>query len=310
MPPDSAIRRVTFAGLGQMGEALHALAVRGGYEVVGVDPRRAGELLAGRPVVGQLDDAPPADCLCLCLPGPVEYLAAVDWIAGLALPRRPHTLVNLTTVGPAATAEAMRTLEDRCPEVLHAECLMTGGVRRAREGACTLLYGSSCGPPPAGLRDLLTVLGGHVVLCADPVEAATAKLVNNVAAVAVALGTLEALGFGASAGLSVDLMFEVLRHGTAASYPLENTVHRAVVEGDLQTGFATRLALKDMLLALDAGRALGREMPYTEQAIVALQRAVAAGSWDASFATAALCPELAQAGPATAVGAEPHGAPA
>ena len=157
MAADRVIHNVTFAGLGQMGSALLGLAMRAGYTVAGADPRRSGDLLDRTRFVSHLDDTPMSDCLCLCLPGPAEYLAAIDWVAQRPIARRPHTLINLTTVGPAATAEATRTLERHCPEVWHAECPLTGGVRQASEGGtCSM---DSPRPTVCEPKVLLGVLG-------------------------------------------------------------------------------------------------------------------------------------------------------
>jgi 3-hydroxyisobutyrate dehydrogenase-like beta-hydroxyacid dehydrogenase len=163
---------------------------------------------------------------------------------------------------------------------------VTGGVLQARAGAIALLYGSRLGAPGQHLRRLLESVATHITVCAGPREAAIAKLVNNVAAVLTAAVTLEAVNFGLQAGLSREAVFDVLQRGTADSHILRNSLRRALLEGDSYTGFATRLALKDLELALTVAEEAGTRLPYTEAAASQLTDSMIEGDDDLSFAAA------------------------
>jgi 3-hydroxyisobutyrate dehydrogenase len=113
--------------------------------------------------------------------------------------------------------------------------------------------------------------------------ASIAKLSNNIAAICNALGTLEALRFGVASGLETAQLFHVLEHGTASSYVLGSAVRRAVLEGDINTGFAMRLAVKDLRLAAAWADRIGIELPYTAEALRELEAGVEAELGDLAF---------------------------
>jgi 3-hydroxyisobutyrate dehydrogenase len=276
------IAEVCMVGLGRMGAGLAALLTRAGFEVTGVDPAGDGAELRR---LAQLDRR--TDAVCVSVPGPGELVDVVDELLRFDRTQRPRYLVNFTTVGPECAVMLDERLAREAPELLYAECPLTGGVPRLRNHECCTLFGSRAGEPDPELQRLLDAVARRVFVLADVGAAATAKLVNNVAAVSAGLATLEALRIGVRAGLEAGQLFEVLEAGTGDSYILRNSLTRAVLKKDLETGFSTRLALKDMRLA--KGLAAGEEVeaPYVELAAAELERQLRRSLGDCSFAAGA-----------------------
>lgn len=275
------VERVLFIGLGQMGRELSANLSRAGYRVTGVDPSPAARESSSVPTVASLHDAPPADVVCASVPGPDDVEEIARWC--LETESRPRALVNLSTIGPRASERVERRLGGR---VGYAECPVTGGVLRTRERRISILVGCADDELRRQLRPLLAAMAENVIDVGSCRDASLAKLANNIAVVNNALGTLEALEFGHRAGLSLETLFAVLDKGTAASYALSSTLRRPLLEGDFETGFALRLALKDMRLALE--QADGVDMPRTARAVEEMERGVARGWGDRVFPVLAL----------------------
>ena len=265
-----------FVGLGQMGGALSANLARAGYDVTGVDPSARARESSGVPAVATLDDAPPCEAVCASVPGPAELDGVARWCLEASSP--PAALVNLSTIGPRAAEAVERRLLGR---VGYAECPVTGGVLRARQRRISILVGCAGDELRGLIAPLLVAMAESVIDVGSCRDASIAKLANNIAAVNNALGTLEALAFGVHAGLGLETLFDVLDHGTAASYVLSSTLRRPLLDGDFDTGFALRLALKDMRLALEQAPDL--DLPRTAQAAADMELGMQRGWEDRVF---------------------------
>lgn len=274
------VDRVGFVGQGQMGTAFADRLERAGYGVVRIDPA-AGCV----PSLSEVGDA--LDALCVSVPGPVELHRVVGQLCEVPAAIRPRYVFNFTTVGPAHATAVDARLGREAPATRFAECPVSGGVLSARRGDCVMLFGSRAGSPDPAQRRLLGALSKRTLVLAGVAAASTAKLVNNVAAVSIGLATLEALELGVAAGLSKECLFEVLAAGTADSYILHNSLTRALMEGDLRTGFQACLARKDMELAADLAARLGLSPSYVGLAAELLDRGIQRSCPEFTFVAAA-----------------------
>src|SRR5262245_49402590 len=152
---------VGFVGLGQMGAPMAANIVAAGYELVGFDVAGTdGRLPSSATAAGAIDNViAGADTLFLSLPDGAATLAVVDGVIG-ASERRVRTVVDLSTVGPAAAGEAATRLGS--VGVTYADGPVSGGVAGARRRTISLMF---AGPDDvfADPRTLLEAFGGPVV---------------------------------------------------------------------------------------------------------------------------------------------------
>jgi 3-hydroxyisobutyrate dehydrogenase len=282
--PENAV--VWWLGLGQMGAALSARAAKGAH-VVGIDPRGSvGKACPFETVrsLQDLDATQPAPwAVVLCLPTPDAYLSSVRELA--ISPRLESTaaIINLSTVGIEAAAQAEALLATDKPDLDYVESLVTGGVCRATAGDVTLLVGSRK-PLSQGVEALLQRLASRLHILDSIREAGIAKLVNNLAMLGIASVTVEAIDLGIKSGLDRETVFRVLRDGTGASYILNNSLTRSLIDGDFRTGFAARLALKDIGLAVHIAKQVSCDTPHADIVCGELLRAVTVGQPDETFA--------------------------
>lgn len=169
------------------------------------------------------------------------------------------------------------------PDVTYVEAPVSGGVLKTARGEASILCGCRDWSVAVPIAHMLEKISSRVITFPSVYHASIAKLVNNIAIVNNALGTLEAISFGVQSGLTLEAIFETMENGTAASYALSSTLRRPLMTGDYRTGFALRLALKDMVIASKQGQELGQEMPYTQLSIEELKNGERAGLGDLVF---------------------------
>lgn len=114
-------RRIAVVGASarpeRAGNYVFAFLVARGFDVVGVNPAMAGQVLHGRPVVGTLAEAGPLDM--------VDVFRASDAVAGIvdeAVALGARTVwtqlgVVDAVAGEVARAAGLRVVMDRCPMV-------------------------------------------------------------------------------------------------------------------------------------------------------------------------------------------------
>lgn len=284
--------QIVFIGLGQMGRALVRHLLHHGLEVVGVDPSVSAREACkdiGLPTQASLASlSGQSQYVFACVPTPDDVLQIVDHYLALPAELKPQYFINLSTVGAQTAMQIEQSMAEKCPETVFVECPITGGVLTARRRECTLLCGCRDRILLEPLRPLLEVMAAQVLVFDSVQETSIAKLVNNISVINNAIGTLEALAFGVRSGLKLPKLFEVMQQGTARSYVLSSTLYRPLITGDLETGFALRLALKDMRLVLQHAAQHGWSMPSTAEAVQRLEEGVEAGLGDLVFPAIAI----------------------
>ncbi|MCX4759335.1 NAD(P)-dependent oxidoreductase [Kitasatospora purpeofusca] len=235
------MEKIAFLGLGRMGLPMARRLASGGYPLTvwNRTPGRVPEPVEGS-VEGLVEVADPAAAVrgagvVVTMLADPAALAAVarQIVAELA----PGTVwVDMSSVGPAAVAEARAQLPDGVGLV---DAPVLGSVGPAGTGGLTVLVGG--GPEDVErVRPVLERLG-RVVDCGGPGAGAALKLVAIGAIVGGVAVVAEALALAGSLGLP-----EELAEGVLAAGPLGGLVARArAVDAD----FPVRLAAKDLALA-------------------------------------------------------------
>ena len=261
------MERVAVLGLGHMGTPMARRLVDAGHPVT-VWNRTAGRADA---VVGATVADTPAAAVdgagvvitMLTDGAAVESVLFGESGAAAAL-ADGSTLVEMSTIGPAALAAITRRLP---PGVAIVDAPVTGSTGAAAAGTLTILAG---GPDEAVTRvePVLAALG-TVRRCGGPGSGAALKLVLNTALVTALTSLVDVLAVADALGVARASALEAL-----ASGPLGVAVQRATAGAG---HFAIRLAAKDLDLALAGGVASAGELPLAEAAGTRLRAAIAGG---------------------------------
>ena len=253
---------VGFVGVGAMGSAIASRLV-GEYDLRVTDrnPAAADDLVAaGAKYTTAEDIAATCSTVLLSLPGPADVVALLIGAGGLAELLRPGTVViDTTTSTPTADAQITAVLTPKGVEF--ADAPIAGGVRKARDGASTLMVGAA----PETFAKIETLLRAVTpsVSHVGPVGAGhTLKVVNNLLNACNRFAALEAIRLGQAAGLPQDVIVDVINRSTGRNYTTEYTFP-TLLSGDTYKpqGFSLALMLKDMTLANQMARELGHRAP-------------------------------------------------
>ncbi|MGA9161468.1 MAG: NAD(P)-dependent oxidoreductase [Actinomycetota bacterium] len=278
---------VAVLGLGAMGCAMAARLLDAGHElsVWNRTPGKDGELIQAGARRGETpaEAARDAEVVFTMLTDPPaleQVLFGPDGAASAIPPTA--TLIEMSTVGPAAIASVVQRLEPIA--VLDAPVL--GSVPSVEAGRLVILVG---GDRDVFDRhaDLLSILGTTLFLGPSG-SGAWLKLVNNAASIAtlVALGELLALTDRAS--IETDRVLESLAAGPLASL-IERWRPRLKGE-DQSSHFRLALARKDLAIVFDEAERLGTPLTVAETAAARCDEAIAVGLGDEDFG--AIVPHL------------------
>ncbi|AWE41901.1 MULTISPECIES: NAD(P)-dependent oxidoreductase [unclassified Actinobaculum] len=271
--------RIAFLGTGRMGTELALRLLAAGHELR-VWNRTAAKaepvVDAGATFASPADAVVNADLVMTCLFGPDTVR---DVVLGTDLLPAGVTWADITTISPADAAAAANWAEDRHIKYVHTPVVGTLGPARA--GTLGVYVGGT--DPQA--RKLVT---SAVSAYADPsrlrpletaAEAATAKLLANLALAVTAQGVAEAIRLGASQGFSPDRVLDLLA-GTSLSWMARFKRDFALERDTADAQFSANAIAKDARLMLHSAN---EPLPATTAALESLVRAQRAGLGEHDF---------------------------
>ena len=187
-----------------------------------------------------------------------------------------HTVVDMSTVSPAATRRIAAALAERGVHMLDAP--VSGGEVAAREGTLSIMVGGEA-PIFEKIRPLFEILGKNVVHVGGHGAGQVVKCCNQVVVAVVLEAVSEALVLGSKAGVEPARIVEVLQGGLASTRVLEMRAPN-MLSGSFDPGFRIRLHLKDLKNALELAREIGVPLPATVEVEQLMQAARVAGRED------------------------------
>jgi 3-hydroxyisobutyrate dehydrogenase-like beta-hydroxyacid dehydrogenase len=127
----------------------------------------------------------------------------------------------------------------------------------------------TAGPPALAeeLGPMLSELASDITYCGELGLASTVKIVNNLVSGTTLAVVAEGLALGARAGLSLDVMIEVLSHTGADGAHLRRTFGERVRARDFAPGFSVDLAAKDLAIGVEIAARRDVPLPMVEQAL-------------------------------------------
>jgi 3-hydroxyisobutyrate dehydrogenase len=249
-------RTIGFVGLGRMGARMSRRLVAAGYAVIGYDAAGTLERLpAGASAAGSIADlAARADIILLSLPDGTASVAVCAQIPNTP-ERQVQTVVDLSTIGITAAQACAALL--RQAGINYVDAPVSGGIAGAESGSLALMVGSD---PEVFelLQPVFAVIAKNRFRVGDaPGQGQAMKLLNNYVAATALAATSEAVVFGASYGLDLTQMIEVINVSSGQSSASTDKFPRSVIPGTYNYGFAGTLMTKDVRLYLENADAAG-----------------------------------------------------
>ena len=262
---------IGFIGLGNLGWPMMGRLLTAGFPVVAFDVREdvlaKATALGAQPADSVRDVADRAETVLASLPTPqVSESVVNELVTGTSSDSKVRRFVDLSTVGGVAAQRNHALLAAQGIAALDSP--VSGGMHGAQAGTLAIMVSG----PPAEFDALATVfeaLGRAIFVSEQPGAAQTMKLINNLMAATTLAATAEVMVMGVKAGLSADVMIDVLNAGSGGTHASRDKFPRAVLPRTFDYGFATGLMAKDVGLYLDEAASLGLpvEMAATVQRI-------------------------------------------
>ena len=182
---------------------------------------------------------------------------------------------DCSTVNPSTSCRWHEAWDQKGHAMVDAP--VSGGVKGAADATLTFMVGAKSFEDLERIKPYLELMGKGVIPCGDPGSGAATKLCNNVALAAQMAGICEAMNLGEALGVDPVVLADVMNSSTARSWSCEvNNPHPTVAKAkrkdggpgtpasrDYDGGFATRLMLKDLGLAMDAAGDADVALPIT-----------------------------------------------
>lgn len=280
---------IAFIGLGNMGRGMATNLVRAGHGVRGFDlSAEALDVVEAAGIVRAADAAAAADgadAVVTMLPAGVHVRAAYE-DALFAAARTDAVLIDCSTIDVATARAVGEAAAARGLAMVDAP--VSGGVGAADAGTLTFMVG---GPEAAfaAARPVLEAMGKAVIHAGGPGAGQAAKICNNMLLGVSMVGTCEAFALARRLGLDDQIFFDIASKASGqcwslTSYcPVPGPVPSSPANRDYAGGFQAALMLKDLRLALDAGRAAGQALPAASAAAALYELFAALGEGGRDF---------------------------
>jgi 3-hydroxyisobutyrate dehydrogenase len=278
--------RVAFLGMGVMGAPMAGHLARAGHQVTVYNrtPAKAQAWVAqygGACAATPREAAAGAQIVFACVGNDDDLRSVVLGADGAFAGMSPGALfVDHTT----ASAEIAREL--------HAQALalgldfidapVSGGQAGAVNGQLTVM----CGGNEASVeraRPVAMAFSRAFTRIGPPGAGQLAKMVNQICIAGLVQGLSEAIHFGQSSGIDMNLVLEVIGKGAAQSWQMDNR-GKTMVADQFDFGFAVDWMRKDLGLVLTEARRNSASLPVTalvDQFYADVQK-MGGGRWDTS----------------------------
>ncbi|MFN8523277.1 MAG: NAD(P)-dependent oxidoreductase [Chloroflexota bacterium] len=253
-------KQIGYVGLGMMGGGMASHLLKSGYQVTVFDPREeaieAVLEFGGERGSSPADVATRSDVVISSLPNPAIVESVVLGEGGIIHGARAGSVyIDMSSIEPVTTRRVGAALAARGVDMLDVP--VGKGPPAAAKGDLTLMVG---GDPAVVERvaDVLDTLGSRRFYCGALGMGVTTKLVNNLVSTAICALTGEAVAIGAKAGLSLDVLVDVMSNTAADSAHLRSAIKNRVLTGSFSPAtFKLALAHKDLALATGLAASLG-----------------------------------------------------
>lgn len=257
--------KLAFLGLGVMGFPMAGHLQTAGHEVTVYNrsPKRAEAWVAahgGQSAPTPREAAEGAQIVLMCVGNDDDVRSVVYGNDGaLAGMESDAILVDHTT----ASAELARELYAACAakHIGFLDAPVSGGQAGAENGKLTIMVGGDEAVFDIA-RPVLMTYAKQCQRLGPAGSGQVCKMVNQILIAGLLQGLSEGINFARKAGLDVAQVVDVIRHGAAQSWQLENR-GQTMAAGKFDFGFALDWMRKDLAICMKEAERLGAPLPIT-----------------------------------------------
>ena len=267
----TALPKIGFIGLGQMGQPMARNLARAGYRLLVSDTNPAavkiflaefpGEAPATRRALGA-----GADVVITMVPdGKIVrevLLGANDSVAGgLAA---GSIIIDMSSSSPVGTRELGPALAARGFTLVDAP--VSGGVRRAIDGSLSIMIGGEAATIDR-IEPILRAMGKQLFRTGSLGTGHAMKALNNYVSAAGLVAAGEAVLAGSRFGLDAATMVAILNASTGKNNSTELKFPQQILPRTFASGFSLGLMVKDLRTALEVAKASDTPAPLAEATV-------------------------------------------
>jgi len=257
-----AIRRIAFAGIGNMGWPMAANLVKAGFEVAVADPapgkaERFAAEVGGRAASSAAEAAKGADAIVTIVPTSAQVAAVAEAVMPSLAPG--VLFIDMTSGQPGKTKEIAAKLAGK--GVAMVDCPVSGGVPRAKSGQLAIMAGGEAADLDRA-EPVLKAMGTSIHRCGGIGAGQAMKSLNNLVSAGGFLIGIEALLIGQRFGLDPGTMVDVLNESSGMNNSTKLKFRQHVLSRRFESGFSLDLMVKDIGIALEVARETQTPTPY------------------------------------------------
>jgi len=282
---------IGFIGVGHMGGPMARNLLRAGHRVTVSDPsaENTARLTAegAAPAANAASLAAGSEIIVSMLPSGKELRAVYLGSNGVVAHSKAGTLlVDCSTTDVDSARAVAKAAAER--GLLFLDAPVSGGVSGAEAGTLTFMAGGEDRAIDAA-RPILLAMGKNLVHTGGSGSGQAAKICNNLILGISMIGVSEAFVLAEQLGLAPDKLFAVASTSSGqcwslTSYcPVPGPVPAAPSNRNYQPGFAAKMMLKDLRLAVEAAEGAKQDIELGNLAKRLYERFVQEGHGDLDF---------------------------
>ncbi|RQW64418.1 NAD(P)-dependent oxidoreductase [Vibrio viridaestus] len=260
------INQVSFIGLGVMGYPMAGHLQHNGWETSVYNrteskAQKWAEEHGGHWFKTPLEAASGSQIVFMCVGNDDDVRSVVYGDNGILEGLEPGSiLVDHTTTSASLALELSHACEAKGIQFVDAP--VSGGQAGAENGALTIMCGGDKAVF-ATIQPVIASYGKQATLMGKVGQGQRCKMVNQICIAGILNGLSEAVLLAQKANLDIAQVVDVLQHGAAGSWQMQN---RAVTmaQEKFDFGFAIDWMRKDLGICLDEAKQHGLDLPLTE----------------------------------------------
>lgn len=261
----TAINKIGFIGIGNMGWHMAANLVKAGFtvSVFDADPKRADEFCAAHkataPSLAEL-----AQCeviVCMLPTGPIVRSALLEAEQGAFInnAKAGTIVIDMSSSEPTGTRELCAILKEKNITLIDAP--VSGAVPRATIATLTIMIGGDDAAVIETIKPVLMAMGNRLFETGGSGCGHAAKALNNYLGATAFAATSEAVQIAKRFGLDPHTLVDILNVSTGKSFISEVVMKEHVLEEKYASGFKLGLLAKDVKIAEGLGQAVNLDAP-------------------------------------------------
>ncbi|MBZ8178389.1 prephenate dehydrogenase/arogenate dehydrogenase family protein [Corynebacterium poyangense] len=273
---------IAWIGLGNMGSHMSSHLAAAGHSVIGFDINPAAMETArsrGVKTASSVSEAvSEAEVVFTMLPKGTHVRSVVEEVWEAA---NPGTLIiDSSTIDQATSIELHRESSQRGFQFVDAP--VSGGVSGAENATLAIMTGGAEEAVEAA-EPYLQPLSSRLFRAGGPGMGLAAKIANNMMLMISMMASAEGSQLADSLGLDPQVFWDIVSASSGNSwshqtwYPVPGIVDSAAANRNFEPGFTALLALKDVSLAVEAGKAKNLNLPAANLASKQLKELVDSG---------------------------------